>query len=244
MTMSPAARVRAYCLRVFPTGYSKRCNKTHSLWVQKAVGGHVTAEIQDDLRHIEDGFTGDLEAGLAATWQVLCDGVTQRRSPFHLMTVATVSSGGDPQVRTVVLRGCDQKGKWLRFNTDSRSPKIDDIESNPSASLLFYGAKEKLQIRLKVKLERVGVAERDEMWARTPSYSRECYQVTTAPGSDVRSPEATQFDAHQADGGRENFAPIRARVDELEWLYLSAKRHRRAHYIFTESGVKARWVVP
>ena len=172
------------------------------------------------------------------------EGVTQRRSPFHLMTVATVDSDGNPQARTVVLRGCDVEGRWLRFNTDRRSPKIRDMANDPRATLLFYGAAEKLQIRLQVRLEVVDDAERDAIWSATPSYSRECYQVTTAPGADVDSPESTQFDASKADGGRQHFAPIRARVEALEWLYLSAKRHRRARYVYTDSGVAARWVVP
>ena len=186
----------------------------------------------------------DLLGSLEHAWQMLSVGAENRRSPFHLATVATVGVGGRATARIVVLRGCDRSERCLRFHTDRRSPKFEQLQSNPEAEMLFYDEYEKIQLRLAVRIEALGTEESDAIWESTPDYSRECYWVVQAPGSEVDAPQGAQFDAGLAGGGRDNFAPMRARIESIEWLYLSAHQHRRARFVFTPDGVDATWLVP
>ena len=186
----------------------------------------------------------DLLGTLEHAWGMLVTGAKNRRVPFHLATLASIGSDGRPKVRTVVLRDCDPERRWLRFNTDRRSPKYNQFHANPDAEMLFYDEYEKVQLRLSVRVEALSSKEADTIWEATPSYSRECYQVVRAPGSEVTSLEDVVFDAVDANGGRDNFSPMRAHIESIEWLYLSAQRHRRARFIFSSDGVDARWLVP
>ena len=186
----------------------------------------------------------DLLGSLEHAWQMLVEGTKNRRLSFHLGTLATVDTDGHPRVRTVVLRDCDREQRWLRFNTDQRSPKMKQLDLNPRAEMLFYDEDKKIQLRLQVRLEPMAAADTDQIWDMTPWYSRECYQVTRAPSSPVSSPEDVQFDAETAGGGRDHFAPVRAHIESIEWLYLSAQKHRRARFVFTGDSVDAQWLVP
>jgi len=186
----------------------------------------------------------DLLGSLEHAWQMLVEGATNRRVPFHQGTLATVDAHGHPRVRTVVLRDCDREHRWVRFNTDRRSPKMVQIEANPRAELLFYDEYEKVQLRLQVRLEPLPDADADEIWEATPWYSRECYQVTRAPSSPIESLDEVAFDAGAAREGRDHFAPVRAHIESIEWLYLSAQKHRRARFVLTGDSVDAQWLVP
>ena len=56
-----------------------------------------------------------------------------------------------------------------------------------------------------------------------PPDERECYQVTTAPGTPIEDPYEAIFDASITQDGEINFAPVAAEVKTMEWLYLAAK---------------------
>ena len=186
----------------------------------------------------------DLQGSLAHAWELLQRGATDRRSPFHIGTVATVDEDGHPRARGVVLRDCNPEEQWLRFNTDRRSPKMIQMAANPEAAMLFYDEKAKVQLRLRVRLEPMDTETVAKVWERTPSYSRKCYQVTQAPGTAISQPSDVVFDAESTEDGEPNFAPIRARVESMEWLYLAAKGHRRARFEFDGAEAKAQWLVP
>ena len=181
---------------------------------------------------------------LEHAWNMLVTGAKNRRVPFHLATVATVTSDGQPKARIVVLRDCDREQRVLRFNTDRRSPKFDQLAVHPQAEMVFYDEYEKIQLRLQVRIEALPAEEADSIWEGTPSYSRECYQVTRAPGTKIEDLGEVEFDAEHAGGGRDHFSPMCAHIESIEWLYLSAQKHRRARYVFTADGVDASWLVP
>ena len=74
-----------------------------------------------------DGQTLDLKEGLNAAWTLIEEGVRDRRSIFHLPTVASISVDGSPTIRTVVLRGVNVSERSLRFHTDRRSAKFLEL---------------------------------------------------------------------------------------------------------------------
>jgi len=186
----------------------------------------------------------DLQGSCDYGWSMLERGAADRRSAFHTPTIATIGLDGRPTLRTVVLRACDTQSRCLRFHTDARSDKIAELKANPRAAMHFYDAGAKIQLRLDVKLDMLTGAARDDAWAKTRPMSRECYQVIQAPGSIVASPELVAFDATATDDGAVHFVPVVAQVEEMEWLYLAARGHRRARFTFTSDTPEASWLVP
>lgn len=190
------------------------------------------------------GCYDDLEGSCAHAWALLARGVKDRRSPFHTPGLATVTPAGLPEIRTVVLRGCDTQKLALRFHTDTRSGKIVDMQQQPHAALHFYDPGAKIQLRVRARLEVLTGAAYDTAWENTRPMSRECYQVTQAPGSVLPDPASVVFDARATRDGADHFAPVVAHVREIEWLYLAARGHRRALFDFTSPNAEHRWLVP
>lgn len=184
----------------------------------------------------------DLAGSCAYGWSMLERGANDRKAAFHTPSVATLRADGRPSIRTVVLRGCDVAHKSLRFHTDTRSGKIAELQANPKAAMHFYDAGAKLQLRLSVHLDMLEGKDYEAAWAATRPMSRECYQVTTAPGSALQDPYDVTFDAQATQDGEDHFVPICARVEQMEWLYLAARGHRRALFDFVADTQS--WLVP
>ena len=202
--------------------------------------------LQDDLSLV-DSQTTHLQEVLNAAWSLIKEGVRDRRSSFHLPTVASISSDGLPTMRTVVLRGVDVTNRVLRFHTDSRSAKFSELSSHPRIALHFYDASIKTQIRLdataKLHFEDpLAVAA----WEASRPFSRLCYAADIGPGVEVASPPAAPtLNDTETDSGFGNFCLVIAVVHHLEWLHLAAAGHQRAAFNwFGESPPSARWLAP
>ena len=160
----------------------------------------------------------NLEDTLGYAWSLLARGVKDRKSAFHTPTVATIGIDDIPHLRTVVLRGCDVEQQRLRFHTDKRSAKVLEMSAKPDAAIHCYDAGLKIQLRLGVELKLIDGTGFDEAWTATRPMSRECYQVTTAPGTPIEDPYEAIFDASTTQDGEINFAPVAAEVKTMEWL--------------------------
>jgi pyridoxamine 5'-phosphate oxidase len=64
----------------------------------------------------------------------------------HAMSIATVSSEGEPSTRTLLLKDVTPEGLW--FASLSSSPKGRDLAHNPRAALLMYWREQGRQIRV------------------------------------------------------------------------------------------------
>ncbi|WP_420347499.1 pyridoxamine 5'-phosphate oxidase family protein [Pelagibius sp.] len=201
-------------------------------------------------------FYDDLEAALAAAWAQLRRGAADRRAAFHTPCLATVRADGTPSARTVVLRAADQKTATLRFHTDRRSAKVDEIAARPTVALQFYDSSRKIQLRV----EGLASLHRDDpvaaaAWQATRPFSRACYRVPQAPGAVIDRPlpaqlgpshlgHAGQGEAGQGEAGVEHFAAVTVALRSIEWLYLAAQGHRRARFIRTGDTWESAWLVP
>ena len=85
-------------------------------------------------------------------WLMLDDAITNRASQFRIPTFIC-GDQSDFDGRIVVLRKSDRQNNLLQFHTDLRSPKVDILNNNNKASLLFYDKEEKIQLRVKVECE-------------------------------------------------------------------------------------------
>ena len=186
----------------------------------------------------------DLDGSRAHAWTVLERGAVDAKSSFHIATLATVSNDGTPRARSVVLRACNAAERWLGFNTDRRSAKFQECLQSPRAVMHFYAPKAKIQLRVRVRLNVLDGPPLTQNWANTRPFSRICYQVTRAPGTPIGDPFAVEFDAESTNDGADHFASVRAHVEEIEWLYLHARGHRRALFRFSDTGDESTWLVP
>ena len=84
------------------------------------------------------------------------------------MALATVSAGGAPSVRMVLLKGHGPdlgQGGGFVFYTNRESRKADEIAANPQAALLFHWKSLRRQIRIEGQLEAVSDADADAYFA-------------------------------------------------------------------------------
>ena len=184
-------------------------------------------------------------------WNLLTEAVKDRSSEFRT-PVFICGNDKDLDGRVVVLRKADQKNNFVQFHSDIRSPKIKKIKKNPNCSILFYGKKEKIQLRLKTECEiNFNNQITKESWKKTGHVSRKCYLVTNEPGAVSEKPTSGlngkfdnfDFTKEESEEGYKNFSVIRCKIKSIEWLYLTAKGHRRALINF-EGSKKFTWLVP
>ena len=184
-------------------------------------------------------------------WSLLVDAVKNRNSDFRT-PVFICGQDKDLDGRVVVLRKTDQKNNFIQFHSDIRSSKIEKIKKNPNCSLLFYGKKEKIQLRFKTRCEVNFDNEiTKESWEKTGHVSRKCYLVTDSPGTISKEPTSGlngkfndfDFTKEESEEGYKNFCVIKCKIQSIEWLYLAAKGHRRALLKLGESN-EFKWLIP
>jgi pyridoxamine 5'-phosphate oxidase len=86
------------------------------------------------------------------------------------VALATSTSDGRPSVRTVLLKGVDQRG--FVFYTNYNSRKAHELDETGRAALLFYWPSLVRQVRVDGRVERVDGTESDAYFATRPLESR------------------------------------------------------------------------
>ena len=200
------------------------------------------------MSHTElPAFYDDLDATRQHALKLIARGVKDRRSAMHILTVATTGLDGAPRVRTVVNRGYNPDTREVRFHTDRRSPKLQEIKAEPRVAVQLYDPKAKIQLRLDTRATfHESGPLRDEAWEATRPFSRACYRVEVAPSMAVAEPSQVTFASDEdPDEGFDNFVPVTLRIYAMECLYLAHQGHRRARFTWDESDIiQATWLVP
>ena len=189
-----------------------------------------------------------LDELLNFAWSMLEEACKDRSKAMHLVQVATSGLDGRPKVRTVVLRQADRLARIIRFHTDARSAKVDEIARNPFAEILAYDPGSKIQVRMSGSAS-VHSAPEDEAaaaWNASRSVSRNCYRMEPGPGEPITSggdytlPPASG----EPDIGLTRFRTVIVEVNAIEVVTLAHNANRRARFEFTTSGVNASWLAP
>jgi pyridoxamine 5'-phosphate oxidase len=104
-------------------------------------------------------------------WQAWFDEAvkSEPRDP-NAMSLATVDPDGMPDVRTVLLKGIDERG--FVFYTNTESQKGRELAANPKAGLLFYWKSLNRQVRVRGPVERVTPQEADTYFATRPKQAQ------------------------------------------------------------------------
>ena len=197
-------------------------------------------------------YYNDLDKIYLKIWDLLENGLKNRNAPFHI-PVFIIGHQNKFAGRIVVLRGVDKKEKKIWFNSDIRSNKIKTLKSNSLANLLFYDKSEKIQLRICVSTK---INYKNEItkksWKKTVHMSRQCYLGDRPPGADSFKPTSglteninnLKYSVKESETGYQNFCVIETFVQSIEWLYLAAKGHRRAHFVIKNNSLEKKWLIP
>ena len=191
-------------------------------------------------------FYNSLELTLLEAENLISDGVENSKSMFHTPVLSsfvekTIST------RTVVLREFDSENRILRFHTDNRSGKIEELKENSISSVHGYDPDLKVQIRLKGKTSlHINNEISKKAWAESKEMSKMCYSVKDSPGNKVSSPEPFDLIKEEIDIelGYSNFAVLHFIYDSLEFLFLKGSGHRRSLFDWSSDQLKSSWLIP
>ena len=215
---------------------------------------HATIDSGHGYHQLMDNDSDSIYDSL---WKLLEEGSSNRRHAFHTPVLATRMSSGDPDLRTVVLRRVDRDGRLVCCHTDSRSRKVQEIESSSRVAWLFYDPQSRVQIRAHGRCEihqGPGDAMAQEIWHKVHPDSRVCYSAPHSPSSVL-----DQWESNQATDARDiaktkpmaddkppvTFAVLATVLDSIEWLELHHDGHRRIRFsLGDDAGPKAQWLAP
>ena len=94
----------------------------------------------------------------------------------NAMTLATVSPGGAPDARIVLLKGVE--GGAFVFFTNYASRKGRQLASRPEACLVFLWAALERQVRIEGRVEKVSPRESDDYFLSRPLGARRSAHAT------------------------------------------------------------------
>ena len=191
-------------------------------------------------------FYNSLELTLLEAENLISDGVENSKSMFHTPVLSsfvekTIST------RTVVLREFDSKNRTLRFHTDRRSGKIEELKENSISSVHGYDPDLKVQIRLKGKTSlHIDNEISKKAWAESREMSKMCYSVKDSPGNKISSPEPFDLIKEEIDIelGYNNFAVLHFSYDSLEFLFMKGAGHRRSLFDWSSDQLESSWLIP
>lgn len=125
----------------------------------------------------------------------------------NAMQVATVDAAGRPSVRTVLLKGFDERG--VVFYTNYESAKARDLDANPYAALALVWLSQERQVRICGAVTQVDRAETEAYFGSRPRGSQlsawASPQSTVVPSRVVL--EEAARDVEQRFAGRDVPAP-------------------------------------
>jgi hypothetical protein len=202
----------------------------------------------------ENNFYDDLAGALERSWRLLEEAIGDPTSPVRTPVLISVSTDGLAQGRTVVLRGFNRQQRQLTIYTDARSAKVAQLRAQPTCTLVAYQPNPMMQLRLSTNaIVNHNNEITHEAWAVMPGPNRCNYLTDPDPGSISGQPTDGRpvINAESVPTNNENkiayshFSVIVFTINELEWLYLPRRGHRRAQFIWDEANsLQSDWLIP
>lgn len=189
---------------------------------------------------------------LETCFHLLDDAAINRKSPLHCPVVSTIGVKG-PNQRIMVLREFDKHNNMLRFHTDYRSPKVNELANNENISILGYDPEKRIQLKLygTAKIHNEGDLA-TEAWIQTDAMGRRCYLCEPGSGAKSSAPvsgltgelQKRRPTIEETEAGRKNFAIMLVRLNQIDWMYLSSKGNRAASFHHDNDQWLGHWLIP
>jgi pyridoxamine 5'-phosphate oxidase len=164
-------------------------------------------------------------------WKELGRASLDRHHEWRTPVLACTDADGLPDARTVVLRQVDAQAGQLTFYTDSRSPKVAQLQAQAAAMLVFWSARLSWQLRVRVTCSVITAGpEVESLWQGLKQSPAAGDYLSPRPPGAVLPPGSGMADAAKANAPAptHSFALLRAQVLQMDWLELSRQGHRRA----------------
>lgn len=178
--------------------------------------------------------------------------MSQSDSAMRVPVLGSLGARGS-ELRTVILRECDPARRTIQCHTDTRSPKVSEIQRCARVQWVFYHPGNRIQLRASgmAGVHREGDWV-DKIWQGQHPRSRQIYLAEDAPGTATENPTSgfssttlqPEPDFSSTESGRINFAVIECRIDLLDWLHLGVGANTRARFEWIGEKVEATWCVP
>lgn len=151
--------------------------------------------------------------------------------------LATVQANGRPANRTVVFRGFREQTNQLKFVTDARSQKTDQIARSPAAEICWYFPKTREQFRIAGTLTLVDAAHpeaalqeaRQKAWQELSDAARSQF-AWAFPGQPRASKEAFDVPGPNARHPLAHFCLLLLEPDQVDHLELRGDPQNRWLY--------------
>ncbi len=170
----------------------------------------------------------------------------------YALSLATADASGRPGVRTVLLRGADERG--LTFYTNFESHKGHDLSANPQAEMLFYWAELERQVRAYGRVSRVPDAEADAYFHVRPRDSQLAAHASDPQSAPIESRAAlearvaalhTRFPEGTTVPRPDFWGGYRLSVQEWEfWQGRPNRMHDRFRYARAADGWRIERLMP
>jgi pyridoxamine 5'-phosphate oxidase len=195
----------------------------------------------------EESLPESLPALMKTLWQRLEEGVRERYTPWSLPVLLTTAFDGTAQGRVIALRQADPERRMFMFHTDARSDKVEHLQADSRAGLLFWDPFDAVQVRLD---GRVDVHQGDALarvaWRDASGLSKSSAASRLPPGTQLyaSTPFSELPGTSIEDEAREHFALLLFEARTIDWLWLGRKDLRRARFHWTGADWAGTWVVP
>lgn len=178
---------------------------------------------------------------------LLKDAVKNRESLFHTPIISTFADQNISS-RVMVLRDHNASQRTIRFHSDFRSDKIQELIDNPKTSIIGYDPALKTQIRL-IGRSTINHQNKKSLkaWNESQAISKKCYSVKDGSSQKAKKPEIYDFHIKdiKLEDGYANFCTIEIAYHTLEFLYLQRQGHRRCKFVWDAKGnLRSTWLVP
>lgn len=166
------------------------------------------------------------------------------------VVLATADAEGAPAARFVLLKGFGPDG--FKFHSDYRSPKAQQLEANPRASLVFWWRELGRQVRISGSVEKLSAEESDRYYETRPRErqlgawaSKQSQPVESRGALDALVEEADERFGGETPPRPEHWGGFRLLPEELEfWQQGTDRLHDRFRYRRVDDGWKIERLSP